>query len=212
MVWGIDAVVGRDHEDHDVGDLGAARAHGGEGLVAGRVDEGNGLALPRHLVGPDVLGDPTGLAGYDVGLADLVEQEGLAVVDVTHHGDDGGTGLGGDLVVLVVLVEELREQRRLLLFTGIDEVHDGPDLGGVQLDHVVAQALHGRDDLALEEQEAHDVRGAAVELGSDVARGRAALDDDFTVGYGQRTRLPRGHLGRLELFDVSTSTARGLAL
>ena len=69
----------------------------------------------------------------------------------------GGRGLGGDLVVLVVLVEELREQRGLLLLAGIDEVHDGADFGGVELDHVVREALHGRDDLALEEEEAHDV-------------------------------------------------------
>ena len=33
------AVVGRDHQHHDVGDLGAARAHGGERLVARRVEE-----------------------------------------------------------------------------------------------------------------------------------------------------------------------------
>ena len=39
-----DAVVGRHHEHDDVGHLGAARAHGREGLVAGRVDEGDLLA------------------------------------------------------------------------------------------------------------------------------------------------------------------------
>jgi hypothetical protein len=36
-----EAVVGRDHEDRDVGDGGAARAHLGEGRVAGRVEEGD---------------------------------------------------------------------------------------------------------------------------------------------------------------------------
>ena len=39
-----DAVVGRHHQHHDVGDLGAARAHGGERLVARRVDERDLLA------------------------------------------------------------------------------------------------------------------------------------------------------------------------
>ena len=34
-----DAVVGGDHEDRDVGDLGAAGAHRGERFVTGRVDE-----------------------------------------------------------------------------------------------------------------------------------------------------------------------------
>ena len=85
---GHDAVVGRDHQDDDVGDLGAARAHRGEGFVTGRVDEGDRLALPLHLVGTDVLGDAARFAGDDVGLADLVEQQRLAVVDVTHDGDD----------------------------------------------------------------------------------------------------------------------------
>ena len=36
-----DAVVGRHHQHDDVGGLGAAGAHGGEGLVARRVDEGD---------------------------------------------------------------------------------------------------------------------------------------------------------------------------
>ena len=44
------------------------------------------------LVGADVLGDATGLARDDVGVAQLVEQPGLAVVDVTHDGDDGRRG------------------------------------------------------------------------------------------------------------------------
>ncbi len=34
-----DAVVGRHHQHHDIGDFGAAGAHAGEGFVAGRIDE-----------------------------------------------------------------------------------------------------------------------------------------------------------------------------
>mgnify|MGYP003694227057 CR=1 FL=1 len=65
-------------------------AHGGERLVAGRVDEGDLLAVGRrHLIGADVLGDAAGLAAGHVGLADGVEQRGLAVVDVAHDGDHG---------------------------------------------------------------------------------------------------------------------------
>ena len=45
---GHDAVVGRHHQHHDVGDLGAAGPHGGEGLVARRVDEGDGVAVPAR--------------------------------------------------------------------------------------------------------------------------------------------------------------------
>ena len=34
-----DAVVGRHHQDDDIGDLGAAGAHAGERFVTGRIDE-----------------------------------------------------------------------------------------------------------------------------------------------------------------------------
>ena len=62
------------------------------------------MALPSliDLVRTDVLGDAAGLAGDHVGVADAVEQLGLAVVDVTHDGDDRGARLGGLLVVLIV--------------------------------------------------------------------------------------------------------------
>ncbi len=51
------SVVCRDHQDGDVGHLGAPRAHRGERGVARRIDEGDELAIALHLVGPDVLGD-----------------------------------------------------------------------------------------------------------------------------------------------------------
>ncbi len=46
------------------------------------------LVLNVYLVGTDVLGDSTGFASDDVGVANGVEQTGLTVVDVTHNGDD----------------------------------------------------------------------------------------------------------------------------
>ena len=42
----------------------------------------------RDLVGADVLGDATGLTLGHLRLPDRVEELGLAVVDVTHDGDD----------------------------------------------------------------------------------------------------------------------------
>ena len=89
-----DAVVGGDDEHGDVGDLGAAGAHGGERLVARRVEERD-LAPVGHvdLVGADVLGDAAGLGVDDRRLADGVEERRLAVVDVAHDGDDRRPGL-----------------------------------------------------------------------------------------------------------------------
>ena len=130
------AVVGRDHQHDDVGDLGAARAHRGEGGVARRVDEGDLAARRRvDLIGADVLGDAAGFAAGHVGRADGVEQRGLAVVDVTHDGHD----------------RRARHQRRRIvgdveqafLDVGFGDALDGvaeflgDELGGVGVDHVV---------------------------------------------------------------------------
>lgn len=94
---GHDAVIGSDHEDRDVGDLGTTGTHGREGLVTGGIDKGDRaggavLSLDRDLVGADVLGDAAVLGVDDVGVTDRVEQLGLTVVDVTHDGDDRRTG------------------------------------------------------------------------------------------------------------------------
>src|SRR5690606_41957558 len=43
--------------------------------------------LFRSVVGTDVLGDAARLASGDAGAADVVQQRGLAVVDVAHDGD-----------------------------------------------------------------------------------------------------------------------------
>ena len=83
-----DGIVGGHHQNGDVGRLRAAGTHGGEGGVARRVDEGDLVAVALDLVGADMLGDAAGLAGDDIGLADGVEQRGLAVIDMAHDGDD----------------------------------------------------------------------------------------------------------------------------
>ena len=83
------AIVRRHHQDDDVGDLGAAGAHAGEGFVAGRVDEDDLLALQLHLVGADMLRDSARFAPRHVGHADGVQQRGLAVIHVAHDGDHG---------------------------------------------------------------------------------------------------------------------------
>ena len=64
-----DPVVGRDHQDDDVGHVGPAGAHGAEGGVARRVQKSDLLHLPFAFgmrkgngVSADVLRDPSGLA------------------------------------------------------------------------------------------------------------------------------------------------------
>ena len=85
-----DAIIRGDHEHDLVSDLGATSAHCGECFVARRVDEHHGMPVRRvDSVSADALRDAAGLAGRHARLADGVENRGLAVVDVAHHGDDG---------------------------------------------------------------------------------------------------------------------------
>ncbi len=99
---------------HDVGGLGATGTHRGKRGVARGVEEGDHAAVGFHVVGADVLGDATGFAGRYLGAADVVEQRGLAMVDVTHDGDHRSARLGfafelqglGQLLFQGVLVDQ----------------------------------------------------------------------------------------------------------
>ena len=73
--------------------LGAARAHRGERRVARGIEEGDHALRRFDVVRADVLGDAAGFARRDLGAADVVEQRGLAVVDVAHDGDHRRTRL-----------------------------------------------------------------------------------------------------------------------
>jgi hypothetical protein len=127
---GHHAVVGGDDDDRDVGDLGAAGAHGGERLVARRVEEGDDLVFVVDLVGADVLGDAARLARHHLGLADGVEQRGLAVVDVAHDRDHRRAS---DEVGLVVLELGLVVD----VVGGVDDLDLLVELVGEHLDGVV---------------------------------------------------------------------------
>ena len=97
-----------------------------------------------------MLGDAAGFAGHHIGVAQRVEQRGLAVVDVAHHGDDGRTrfGIGG--------IADDVEQAFLDVGGGdtLDGVAEflGDQLRGVGIDHV-GDLVHR----ALLHQQADDV-------------------------------------------------------
>ena len=131
---GHDGVVGGYDDDDQVGDLGTAGTHGGEGLVTGGVEEGDAAAVGElDVVGSDVLGDAAGLTCDDVGLADVVQQGGLAVVHMTHDGDDGRTldQVCGIVHLLLYLV----------LCVGCDELDLIAELLGHEHQGVGVQAL-----------------------------------------------------------------------
>ena len=67
-----DAVVGRNHQHNDVGDIGATRAHSGERRVPRRIDKRNLVAVVIDAVRADVLRNPAGFASRDARLSNRV--------------------------------------------------------------------------------------------------------------------------------------------
>ena len=171
------AVVRRHHEDDDVGGVGAAGAHGREGRVARRVEEGDLLAgLQLDLIGADVLRDAARLARHDVGLAQGVEQRRLAVVDVTHDGHDRRTRFKVIVVVVMAFKADLDVGFRNA-FHGVAEFLDD-ELGGIRVQHV------GRaDEFALLHHELHDVGLPLAHAVGEVGDGDDFRQDDFARDF-----------------------------
>ncbi len=108
--------------------------------MAGGVQERDGLAVDLHLICADVLGDAAGLTGGHMGVADIVQQTGLAVVHVTH--DHHHRRPGHQILVLVLVVVDealLNGDHHFLLHLAAHLL--GDDGRGVKVDHL-AQRGH----------------------------------------------------------------------
>src|SRR5829696_6952724 len=205
---GHDPVVGGDHQHGDVGHGRAPGPHGGERLVAGGVDEGHQAAVGARpdLVGTDVLGDAASLAGDHVGVADGVQQLGLAVVDVAHDGHDRRAGT--QILVLVGLgVLPALDLLQGVGLAGVDDLDVGADLLGEQGDRLVRHGLGGGQHLAHLHEHADQVAGGLAEAvgqvldGDPAGHADQALDRDGGVGLDGRG--PHG----LELFTTTPAAA-----
>ncbi len=120
--------------------------------MARGVEEGDVAAVGQFdVVRADVLRDAARLARDDVGLADIVEQGGFAVVDVTHHRDDWWTGqqiLGTvDLFVAVDLLGDLGGHEFDLVAEFLGHEHEGLRVEALVDGYHQAQAHAGADDL-----------------------------------------------------------------
>ena len=56
--------------------------------MAGRIEKADLLAIQFHLVSADMLCNPAGFAGNDIGRPDGVKEAGFPMVDMPHNGDD----------------------------------------------------------------------------------------------------------------------------
>ena len=199
-----DAVVGGHDEHGQVGDVGAAGAHGRERLVARRVEEGDLAAVVVDLVGADVLRDPACLGGGDRRLADRVQERRLAVVDVAHDRDHRRPRTQRLLRVLEGL-------GLLVLLADVLDRHLALELGGDQLDLVVGERLRRRAHLAEAHEDLDQLAHRHAERLREVLDGDARLDDG---GPGRRCgllvglRLARRAVARLARVRARAAGAR----
>ena len=147
---GHHAVVGGHHRDDDVGCLGTARTHGGERPWPG-CPEGDHATLGLDVVGTDMLRNAAGFARSHLGAADVVQQRGLAVVDVTHHGHHRRTR---QLLGVGMLLADVQQGFRIVQLGGERLVAHffHHDHGGFPVQHLVdghhlAELHHLLDDL-----------------------------------------------------------------
>ena len=159
--------------------------------MAGSVQEGDRAALHIHLIGADVLGDAARLSGDHVGVADIVQQGGLAVVHVAHDHHHGGAGLQILLLVLRGVDQLLLDgDHHLLLHLAAHLL--GDDGGGVKVDDVA----EGGHDPVLDEALDHLRAGLLHPAGQ--------LTHSDLIGDQ--------HLHRCLLGDLQLETAQALLL
>lgn len=189
-----DAVVGRHHQNGDIGEHGAARTHGGEGLVSRRVKEGDAAVPHRHLIGADVLRDAAGLALGHAGVADIIEQAGLAMIDMAHDHHDRRTRLelGGILSHRVV--------GKQALFNG--HLDFALDLGAQLIGH-----QRGRIEIDKLADRGHDTVAHQLlddDIGVELEPVRQLTDRDL-VRYGDFKLCLAGllQLDALQLFSLA---------
>ncbi len=184
-----DSVIGGNHQNHDVRDLGAAGAHAGEGFVTRGIQEDDLAAKggrvgvrDLHLVGADVLGDAARFAFGHVGGANGVEQAGFAVIDVAHDGDHRRTGDGVE-DRFVLLLDGLRIVVLLNLILKADDRALGSEVAGHVAGEVFAERLVDGGEDATSQQARDEILGADAEL-----FGKILYADAFRDGNRARDR------------------------
>ena len=182
------AFVGGDHQHDDVGDLGAARAHRSERLMARSIDERDRAAVGLDGVRADVLGDSAELARGHVGVANRVEQRGLAVIDMAHDGDDRRPR---DALADDGLLGRLFDRGLSIEGNVLDAVAElaGEQRSGVDVEHLIE-----RRHLAEFHQFLDQVAGLDAHRAAEIADRDALGDTHHALGG-----LGRGDLG-LALF------------
>ena len=123
-----------------------------------------------------------------MGVADIVEETGLAVVDVAH--DDHDRRTGDELVSgILMIVEQALFDRDNDLFFDLAAHLNGNKLGSVEIDGLV----DGGHDAVLD-QALHDLGGSLLHAGGQLADGDLIRDLDHELRLFRDLELQAAHL------------------
>ena len=173
--------------------------------MARGIQEGDLLVAHLDAVRADMLGDATGLTLGDAGLADGVEQRGLAVVNVAQH-DNDRIARHEILLAVLMLVEQLLLNRDMHFLLDLAAHLLGDNRRGVEIDDLGDRRHHAQLDQAL-----NDVRCGALHAAGQLADRNLVRDHHL-----DRDLLERGHLLlalqalHLLLFFLAALVAKGL--
>src|SRR5207245_7456745 len=187
-----------------------------------RIDKNDAAAILGNHGRPDMLRNASGFAGGDLGLANGIEQAGLAMVDVAHDGDHRGPRL--EIFLLLFFGNFLDD----FFFEGDDGDDATEGFGETGCRGDIQGLIDGGKDAPVEKI-FQDIFGAHVQLFSEFADGDALGDGDFARRTGRlRNRFDArgaalGDAGTRAngvqlafaffkaLFESGTGASRGLA-
>ena len=172
-----DAVVRRDDEDGDIRRLCAARAHRSEGRMAGGIQKGDVLPVDGNAVRADMLRDAARFSLRYGGMADRVEQGGLAVVDVAHDHHNRIAWQKVLIVIRTVVDDAVLDGHDDFLF------HLHAQLGGYDLSRIIINDLVDRGHHAEGHQLFDNLRGSTLHHSGEVTHGNFIrhLDDKLRL-------------------------------
>ena len=130
-----DAVIRCHNENCNIRYHRTAGTHRGECLMARRIQEGDRLAVDLNGIGTDCLRNAAGFSGGYVGIANIVQQGGLAVVYMAHNHNDRGTGDEIFRLILTVVDQALFHRDNNFLFDLAAEFHRHESCG-VIINHI----------------------------------------------------------------------------
>ena len=144
--------------------------------MARGIQEGDQAVVDLDLIGTDGLGDAAGLACGNVGLADGVQNTGLAVVNVAHDADHRGT-LHQILLRILFLGEQALFDGHMHLVLDLCVELLGQQGCGIKVDDVV-DGMH----LAHLHELGNDLAGLLLQAGSQLADGDLVGDQHLQLG------------------------------